>query len=293
MPRPLAAGMARRTVLPVWRPSEPHLCIALLCEPRYGYTAGMDEIIIEEKKYVSSKQAAKITGYAKDYIGQLCREGRVPARLVGRSWYVLESAIQDHRFGNQEAEEPKETVKTTQSGSFSVSETWEFPRYESSHSEILPTVNRLQASEAIPEQEEVREDAPEAPHDLHESWKEWFDHVADSLSAAEEPDEVAAALEPLEEERQPSIEEEVVSVPLHVMRQQRIIEREIGLQDVPEYQSNKKEGSNTAVLSIQVAAVLFAAISVALAAIASGYFDSYMISDSQAQVISGISVYNK
>ena len=254
----------------------------------------MDEIIIEEKKYVSSKQAAKITGYAKDYIGQLCREGRVPARLVGRSWYVLESAIQDHRFGNQEAEEPKETVKTAQSGSFSVSETWEFPRYESSHSEILPTVNRLQASEAILEREEGPEEVLEAPHDLHESWKEWFDHVADSLSAAEEPIEAAAAPEPLGEEHQPSIEEEVVSVPLHVMRQQRIIEKEVSLRDTAaEYQSSKKGRSNTVVLSIQVTAVLFAAISVALAAIASGYFDSYMISDSQVQIISGISVYNK
>lgn len=37
----------------------------------------MDELIIGEKTYLSSKRAAKITGYAKDYVGQLCREGRV------------------------------------------------------------------------------------------------------------------------------------------------------------------------------------------------------------------------
>jgi hypothetical protein len=59
----------------------------------------MDELTLDDKKYISSKQAAKITGYAKDYVGQLCREGRVQARLVGRSWYVLESSIKDHRFG--------------------------------------------------------------------------------------------------------------------------------------------------------------------------------------------------
>ncbi len=63
----------------------------------------MDEITLDDKKYVSSKQAAKLTGYAKDYVGQLCREGRVQARLVGRSWYVLESSIKDHRFGTQQA----------------------------------------------------------------------------------------------------------------------------------------------------------------------------------------------
>ncbi|MHB1163603.1 MAG: hypothetical protein ACYCZZ_03760, partial [Minisyncoccota bacterium] len=71
----------------------------------------MDELLIEGKKYISSKQAAKITGYAKDYIGQLCREGRVSARLVGRSWYVLEAAIQDHRFGAVEERGAKEAVQ--------------------------------------------------------------------------------------------------------------------------------------------------------------------------------------
>ena len=64
----------------------------------------MDELIISEEKYISSKRASEITGYAKDYIGQLCREGRVEARLVGRSWYVREAGIKDHRFGETESE---------------------------------------------------------------------------------------------------------------------------------------------------------------------------------------------
>ncbi len=105
----------------------------------------MDEITIEDKKYISSKRAAKITGYAKDYVGQLCREGRVPARLVGRNWYVLETAIQDHRFGDSEIEQEKqeEEVETMPSiGAFP--STWETPKYEAYSEEILPSVNRLQ-----------------------------------------------------------------------------------------------------------------------------------------------------
>jgi hypothetical protein len=74
----------------------------------------MDEITLDGKTYVSSKQAAKITGYAKDYVGQLCREGRVLARLVGRNWYVLESSIRDHRFGTEE----KTTKDQSNSDSF-------------------------------------------------------------------------------------------------------------------------------------------------------------------------------
>jgi hypothetical protein len=63
----------------------------------------MDEITIGEQKYVSSKRAALITGYAKDYVGQMCREGRIEARLVGRNWYVREAALRDHRFGVENA----------------------------------------------------------------------------------------------------------------------------------------------------------------------------------------------
>ncbi len=73
----------------------------------------MDEITLDDKTYVSSKRAAQITGYAKDYVGQLCREGRVEARLVGRNWYVLETSIRDHRFGAPPAKEPVKTESTS------------------------------------------------------------------------------------------------------------------------------------------------------------------------------------
>jgi hypothetical protein len=74
----------------------------------------MDELTLEDKKYISSKRAAQVTGYAKDYIGQLCREGKVEATQLGRNWYVLETSIKEHRFGVEEMlkteslEEPKE-----------------------------------------------------------------------------------------------------------------------------------------------------------------------------------------
>lgn len=62
----------------------------------------MDELKIGEEVYISTKRAARVTGYAKDYIGQLCREGRVEAKLVGRSWYVREESLRGHRFGEGE-----------------------------------------------------------------------------------------------------------------------------------------------------------------------------------------------
>lgn len=56
----------------------------------------MDELEIQGKKYISSKRAAKLTGYATDYIGQLARGGKVDATRVGRAWYVSERSILEH-----------------------------------------------------------------------------------------------------------------------------------------------------------------------------------------------------
>lgn len=56
----------------------------------------MDELVISGKKYISSKRASEITGYAKDYIGQLARGGKVSATRIGRAWYVDEMALALH-----------------------------------------------------------------------------------------------------------------------------------------------------------------------------------------------------
>ncbi len=126
----------------------------------------MDEITIGDKVYVSSKQAAKITGYAKDYIGQLCREGRVEARLVGRNWYVLDSAIREHRFGKEEekvevpekpAEMPVDRVST-----------WQKPQYVAETASFVPDL--------------VPKAAPSpAVADMQSAWKEWFEEKKQPL----------------------------------------------------------------------------------------------------------------
>ncbi|MBU6390407.1 hypothetical protein KGQ31_02570, partial [Patescibacteria group bacterium] len=49
--------------------------------------------IFNGKKFISARQAARLTGYASDYVGQLCRAGKVDSKMVGRSWYVSEESI--------------------------------------------------------------------------------------------------------------------------------------------------------------------------------------------------------
>lgn len=151
----------------------------------------MDEITLEGKKYFSSKKAAEVTGYSKDYVGQLCREGRVKARLVGRNWYVLEKSIQEHRFGKEE------TSAKAQSSADDHFDTWEAASYSSeSVVEHLPTlifhekevertseINILEgrnpnlsqemakAAQVKPEYVPVSE---KLVTEMHSAWQDWF-----------------------------------------------------------------------------------------------------------------------
>jgi hypothetical protein len=101
----------------------------------------MDEITLEDKAYVSSKRAAQITGYAKDYVGQLCREGRVEARLVGRNWYVLESSIRAHRFGAPAPVAGSGRGAVVESSNATdYSATWQAPSYTAEAPTTLPTL---------------------------------------------------------------------------------------------------------------------------------------------------------
>ena len=61
------------------------------------------DLIINGKKFISSKRAAEITGYTCDYVGQLSRLSKIEATMVGRSWYVGEESILSHHHENATA----------------------------------------------------------------------------------------------------------------------------------------------------------------------------------------------
>ena len=250
----------------------------------------MDELIIGEKKYISAKRAAKETGYARDYVGQLCREGRVPARLVGRSWYVLESAIQDHKskehddivhedieHSQQESEEKTPMIRT-----------WESPRYEAEES-ALPTEE---------EQAPAEVSEPNA-QDLHQAWKAWFDRFksTDAEGGASAPAEEAP-------EAIPSNEEPETSIPLHVVTRhypprELLPEREQGRENAlpapDEYAAvgdtkAKTLGSGLRAI-IRVGGVIIALALIVMTIIGSGVLDDLLVSSGRAGSITGISVY--
>ena len=59
------------------------------------------------KKYISLKEAAKISGYSADYIGQLIRAGKLPGRqvYVNVAWMTTEDAVREymHRRAEEKA----------------------------------------------------------------------------------------------------------------------------------------------------------------------------------------------
>ncbi len=271
---------------------------------------GMDDILIDEKKYVSSKQAAKITGYAKDYIGQLCREGRVPARLVGRSWYVLETAIQDHRFGDgaHRAEE-KEVLKAAPK---TLPWTQQAPRYEAAPIEVLPTAERP-AESVI--QEEVAQQAPES---IQNSWKAWFDRVGQTFQqeAPEAPTDerpgqhLEAKNEPEtsveEQQEEVAFEQEYedteVNVPIHTVYKApprellpRYTEETVSeAEEVVEGERTERTHVRTGGYGLmKLVTFMVMLVVAALAALGSGYVDKLIISVNQVHYISGLEVYNK
>lgn len=54
-------------------------------------------IFSKGKEYISAVRAGEYVGYSSDYVGQLCRAGKIPAKLVGRTWFVDLDALKSHK----------------------------------------------------------------------------------------------------------------------------------------------------------------------------------------------------
>lgn len=59
------------------------------------------DIFAEGKEYISASRASEKTGYSSDYIGQLSRAKKIPAKLLGRTWYVDLAALIEHKKTRQ------------------------------------------------------------------------------------------------------------------------------------------------------------------------------------------------
>ncbi len=62
-----------------------------------GVQSVMDTVRVDGVTYTKVAVIAKKFRYTKDYVGQLCRSGKVDCQFVGRSWYVSEESLLRHK----------------------------------------------------------------------------------------------------------------------------------------------------------------------------------------------------
>jgi len=243
----------------------------------------MDELEIDEKKYLSSKRAAKVTGYAKDYVGQLCREGRVQARLVGRSWYVLESSIHDHRFGK----DTNTGNKSDDALEASSSQTWEPLKYAASVDTGVLPVTKIEV-ETYVEQKILQPEIRLQQEEVNTAWDSWFNMVSESasdvldLSRAES--EVSARRPVQAEETYEKVETYQPDEPVEPIKLERI-NSAISSKASRIKPDRRNRQYSRAVVAISGVIVIVSAV-IVLAN--SGYVDQYIVSYRQASIITGI-----
>ena len=114
----------------------------------------MKELAIDGKKYVKASAIAKDLGYTSDYVGQLCRGGKIDAQLVGRSWYVDRDSIQAYKKSRYRSNQAKSkaSVQAYQAARKDVTatraRTAEMTRhvpvhhYETDEADLLPAVQK-------------------------------------------------------------------------------------------------------------------------------------------------------
>ena len=182
------------------------------------------------------------------------------------------------------------------------SPTWESPRYEASSEELLPSLNRPQAVELSTEPAPV---APEVSQQhLQDSWRAWFERVGNSggsdVSEPRNEPEIVSTEIPTEETREPETEE--VNIPIRtvyelppddLLPRHHVTEVRNDEEFVQEQQERRPARGRGAVRTIQITGVLIAIVLAGLAVIGTGYFDTYIPSDSQVGIIAGVASYNR
>ncbi|MCA9366423.1 hypothetical protein KC722_02475, partial [Candidatus Kaiserbacteria bacterium] len=127
----------------------------------------METISVNGETFIKANILARELGYTADYVGQLCRGGKVKAELVGRSWFVEPESLRSHRKGRYRSVAKKSKLqiekqtKTTETvpakeGSTHIPINKHFysrgvqknVRYEMDESELMPAIKPTDKGES-------------------------------------------------------------------------------------------------------------------------------------------------
>jgi hypothetical protein len=265
----------------------------------------MDTLTLDGKNYLSSKRAAEITGYAKDYIGQLCREGRVEARLVGRNWYILESSLHTHRFGAAVAEIKSHTEEAKPKAMSPVTEEVfetkdETPiLQENLKPETMETESLDPETDVVLETKSIETETVSDTRDIEniqEAWKAWFsersvdkkervtDVVPSTVASEESKEELVTAQESVPETSEVHMKR--ISTLVHTVIPSRKEETKSEKRTSGVHIRTSQGGD---MLIVKAAAIALAGLSMSIAIIGTGALDDFKVKNSfQAAILSGI-----
>lgn len=115
----------------------------------------MDVLSLDGKNYIKANVIARELGYTADYVGQLCRSGKIDAQLIGRSWYVYKDSIRDHKNTRYRStkvktvQELRNNIRVEESQPVKISHFYtnhhkrKAVSYSPDNTELIPSVDRL------------------------------------------------------------------------------------------------------------------------------------------------------
>jgi len=240
----------------------------------------MKELTLNGRTYLTTKRAAEITGYTTDYVGQLARQEKVDAQLVGRNWYIGEDSIKKHKFGEADVSIRKEENETPA------------PALELLVNSVEDEIKKEE--EIAPVQEEVQEEVVEEDPltNMQSAWQDWYKEQRSVPSDEEEvflrrEDVVSAtAVEDSEEE-------------ISISRKDTVVQQEVFVEESAAEEENEVRSSTPSPLPVKrswagtglALTVVLTLLFIGTVTVATGYVLSKATNTPVANVYQGVQDY--
>jgi len=171
----------------------------------------MKTLVIDGVEFLKASEAAKQFGYTSDYVGQLCRGGKVAAQLVGRSWYVNIDSLTTHRKARYRSSQKKtkEALKEVKQAQHQHTDV-ETPEAQPNFYERLQTHHVRYEPDDGDLLPQPRKQRTEHPHEEHVAQP--VKHLAIESDSEAETDKAPAAKKAQTEQKEPVPEEREIPV---------------------------------------------------------------------------------
>lgn len=201
----------------------------------------MDSATIHGQTYIKASKAAKEAGYTADYAGQLARKGAIDAVVLGKTWFVREGALLEHKKARarantqmvkREFERQKEDAQNEQPAWMAFVPAYRerllagSVRYTSDQDELLPMVRKEETKPEVEKEEESVAEQPAAdvqPVSIRVMTKPEIDEHTATDEEVEEEAKVVADPRQAARDRQEAVQTLLTRKQAPVRRRRRLV----------------------------------------------------------------------